>query len=113
MYQFDESGRLRRAFVSGLLYRTQGSTLAQLRRERTETETTLVRRDLTPLELIEFQDITRATTAVLRHQLAAGQVVILRQVPTNDAQLINDFTAALDQALHSPEFLAPAIAGKK
>ena len=30
MYRFDEQGRLRRAFVDGLLYRTEGSTLAML-----------------------------------------------------------------------------------
>ena len=32
VYQFDERGRLRRAFVGGHLYRTQGTTLAELTR---------------------------------------------------------------------------------
>ena len=35
MYQFDELGRLRRAYIDGLLYRTQGTALAQLRRQLT------------------------------------------------------------------------------
>ena len=34
VYQFDADGRLRRAFVDGQIWRTQGTTLAGLRRER-------------------------------------------------------------------------------
>ncbi len=113
MYQFDESGQLRRAFVGGLLYRTQGTTLAQLRRERSASETTLLRRDLTELELVDFQRIVREAIGVLRQHLVTDQIVILRRIPIVDVRLIDDIVAALARAGDSAEFLAPVIAGKK
>ena len=112
MYQFDESGQLRRAFVDGLLYRTQGTTLAQLRRERSASETTLLRRDLTERELVDFQCIVCEAAESLRQHLVTGQIVILRRVPLEDTRLIDDIVAALARAGDSATFLAPAIAGK-
>lgn len=113
MYQFDEQGRLRRAFVGGLLYRTQGTTLAQLRRERTDAETTLLRRDLTDTELAEFRNSMLITIVPLRDQLAQRLVIVLRQVPTDDNQLFEDLAVGLDRALKSSDFLAPAIPGRR
>jgi len=112
MYQFDEQGRLRRAFLGGLLYRTQGTTLAQLRRERTDAETTLRRRDLTPQELTDFRSVMLSEIAALHDHFMQHRVVILRQVPTDDDSLRNNFTTGLDSVLKSPEFLAPSIPGK-
>ena len=43
MYRFDGEGRLRRAVRDGKLYRTQGTTLAELERVRTEQEAQLRR----------------------------------------------------------------------
>ena len=71
VYQFDPEGRLRRAFVDGFLYRTQGSTLARIHRERTETESTLVRHDLDAEELDTFLQKMRATLQTLRDELEA------------------------------------------
>lgn len=51
VYQFDGQGKLRRVYREGALYRSQGTTLAQLLRERTAEQTTLVRHDLSPTEL--------------------------------------------------------------
>ena len=51
VYQFDADGRLRRAFIDGHLYRTQGNTAARLTRVRSDAETTLLRHDLSPAEL--------------------------------------------------------------
>lgn len=113
MYQFDEIGRLRRGFVGGLLYRSQGTTLARLRRERTETETSLLRRDLTEPELVEFQRAVRGEIGSLWQQLASDLVEVLRQVPEDDARLLDDIAVTLEFVLNSPEFLAPAIARKK
>lgn len=53
-YHFDVSGRLLRAYRDGFLYRTQGTTLARLLRERTPAETVLRRHDLTIEELRQF-----------------------------------------------------------
>ncbi|MDA1017654.1 MAG: hypothetical protein O3A00_24745 [Planctomycetota bacterium] len=55
VYHFDEQHRLRRAFVDGDLYRTQGTTLARLRRERTQSQTVLRSHDLSADELADFR----------------------------------------------------------
>lgn len=54
VFHFDKEARLRRAFVSGALFRSEGHTLARLRRSRSGAETNLVRHDLTAAELEEF-----------------------------------------------------------
>src|SRR5262245_54153743 len=51
MLQFTPAGGLRRAFRDGDLYRTQGTTLSRLRRQRSAAETTLLRSDLSAEEL--------------------------------------------------------------
>ncbi len=109
MYQFDERGRLRRAFVDGLLYRTQGVVLAQLERQRTETETVLVRRDLDGEPLVEFQSRVHTRIGGLQDVLRKGEATIVRQIPSDDSSLVNDVLASLGTILNSPEFLAPAI----
>ncbi len=113
MYQFDERGRLRRAFVDGLLYRTQGTTLAQLRRERTDVETSLLRRDLTEPELAEFQNAMLRVIVSLRESLVQRQVVVVRQVSPDDDRFLDDLAAGLDRVLMTPEFLAPPLPGKR
>lgn len=109
MYQFDELGRLRRAFVDGLLYRTQGGTLAQLRRERSETETSLVRRDLDEGSLQAFRDRIHTRIRRLQTLLQDGQLNIVRQIPSDDSGFVGDVLAAIRLVLKTTEFLAPAI----
>src|SRR5687767_7509073 len=46
VYQFNTSGELRRAFVTGQLIKADRGTLAAFDRHRTETEVQFVRRDL-------------------------------------------------------------------
>jgi hypothetical protein len=50
VYQFNSAGELRRAYVSGLLYKAERGSLCALRRERNETEVALVRSNLPPDE---------------------------------------------------------------
>jgi hypothetical protein len=50
VYQFNTKGQLRRAFIDGLLYKADRGRLSQLRRERTETATALIRHDLSETE---------------------------------------------------------------
>ncbi len=81
VYQFDPEGRLRRAFVGGLLYRSQTVTLARLRRERTEQQTILWRDDLGPEELHQFH---QTMTDLLEQLSAAVQnsgIELLRSIP--------------------------------
>lgn len=109
MYQFDEAGRLRRAYIDGLLYRTQGTALAQLQRQRSDTETTLIRRDLSESALSDFRATAFGKITWFLEQLSKGTVTILRQIPSDDASLINDVVEFLNAVLNSPQFLAAPI----
>ncbi|REJ89494.1 MAG: hypothetical protein DWQ34_19785 [Planctomycetota bacterium] len=80
-YHFDVDGRLRRAFVAGLLYRTEGTTLAALQRVRTGEETVLRRRDLDELELGTVLDAMQVRLAELRDALRNGSAQLVRQHP--------------------------------
>ena len=109
MYQFDELGRLRRAYIDGLLYRSEGSVLAQLERQRSQSETTLVRRDLCGESLVEFQQQAHAKIRWLQELLRNGDVTISRRVPSDDLSLTSDVLEFLGVVLDSAAFLAPAI----
>lgn len=111
VYQFDTSHRLRRAFTNGYLWRTQGTTLARLERERTASQTNLVRHDLTPTELLDFLTSVRQRLSEFVSAWETGQVHCLRQVPT-DENLEPVILAALRSVLASGVELAPAVKGR-
>lgn len=108
VYQFDGQGKLRRVYRHGALYRSQGTTLAQLLRERTAEQTTLVRHDLTPAELqtvlaemhTRLQDIQQRLTdhklPLLRCTIDAD---VFREAVQNACQTILDQTDPLAPAL--------------
>jgi len=81
VYHFDADGGLRRAFVAGNLYRSQGKTVARLSRTRTGHEVHLVRRDLDAVELATFLAAMRGHLARLHSALADDSVRIVQQVP--------------------------------
>lgn len=112
VYQFDQTGALRRAYVDGFLYRSQGTTLARLERIRTETQTTLQRLDLTEHELAQFQ---QTMTHRLQHLLTsfnAGQVHMLRSVPESvDWQQC--LPLALNRILTTTAWLSTTIRARK
>lgn len=110
VYQFNPDGQLRRAYVDGLLYRTQGTTLAELRRERTESETTLVRRDLEQGELAEFANVMRTRLAGLRQSLRSGTARLIREVVED---MPPDYLAAIESAASAESWLAPALATRR
>jgi hypothetical protein len=72
VYHFDPEGRLRRAFVDGHLFRTQGTTLACLTRVRTHAVTELRRRDLNPEELAAFFREMRGRIRHSRSEVRTG-----------------------------------------
>lgn len=82
VYQFDTAGRLRRAFESGLLYRTATHTLARLRRVRSENEVTLLRSDLNPHELNDFHSRMQTMLNTLQRSLEDNTATVVRCVPT-------------------------------
>lgn len=107
-YQFDPDGGLRRAFVDDRLYRSQGTTLAQLVRERSADETVLQRGDLTPEELAEFVTRMRAGLSQLCESLSAGRFQLLRHLPEKSsasAQCLRH----LNRVLSAPQVLSPRI----
>ncbi len=112
VYQFDADGRLRRAFAHGDLWRTQGSTLARLQRQRTETESGFQRHDLNDSELIEFLREVHRRLDELLTSLDCDAAQLLRQVP-DEAGITAELTAAMRTAISREITLAPAILGKK
>ena len=112
VYQFDEGHRLRRAYVDGFLYRTQGGTLARLTRIRTPEVTHLLRHDLDPTELAEFRESARKTLAELQEALISEKVRVLTQVP-RDGSILEEIQTALAEVLGHDLPLAPPIPGKR
>lgn len=112
MLQFTSLGELRRAFCNGDLFRTQGTTLARLSRQRVPEEITLLRHDLTPDELAEFRQEVHARLQQLLEAILSGQVTIRRETPLSNGTLLDEATNTLQEVLQSPRFLAPAILGK-
>ena len=111
VYHFDEQGRLRRAFEAGRLYRTQGTTLARLTRERTDETTSLVRHDLSDAELQDFLAVMRSRSQKLQEMIETQQVTIVQQVP-EDSLILPEFSTALRTILNTHEPLAEPIQGK-
>lgn len=117
MYRFDELGRLRRAFVDGMLYRTAESTLAIMERHSSRNQSEpgqkegsyLLRRDLSLDELKEFHARMLRELQQLNFGLETRN--ILRQIPAGESMLLEAFRPALklimEKGLH--EFLAPSI----
>jgi hypothetical protein len=81
VYQFNAACKLRRAFVGGLLYKAQGGHLVELRRERTQSEVVLVRRELDAAEAAAFLEAARDRLRSLHAALVRGEVAPLGQVP--------------------------------
>jgi hypothetical protein len=107
-YQFDPQGRLRRALVGNRMFRTQGSGLAALTRERKSETTELVRRDLDPAQFAQFLRVMLDEIGVLRQALASGNFQIVRQVPA-DTPILGCLVEALDAILNAAGELAPSI----
>jgi len=113
MLQFTPDCGLRRAYVDSELYRTQGATLARLRRERSERETSLLRHDLSEEELAVFQARVHAVVRDLKTALQAGHFTIQREISASDEKLTDRLAATLAGVLAAERFLAPAIPGKR
>ena len=112
-YHLDAEDRLRRAFVDGLLYRTQGATLARLLRHRTDTETELIRHDLDGDELASFLGRVAADCRSVAEAIETGRVTVLGSVPPNDTEILPDLSVRLRRHAELEERLAPAIPGRR
>ena len=108
VYQFDPEGRLRRAFVDGLLYRSQHTTLAMLKRERTETQTLLLRTDLADDALLKFRETMRRSLELLEQKLESTAFRVVRSVPESVSHIARIQTA-LASVLRAESWLSPTI----
>lgn len=108
VYQFDPEGRLRRAFVDGFLFRSQHTTLARMVRERTETQTLLLRTDLSESELADFRSRMFFALQNLQQSIRDGSAVISRSVPA-DVDLIPQVLSGLHLALSALPWLSGEI----
>jgi len=107
VFHFDADGRLLRAYAQGNLFRTQGQTLARLRRLRTEHTSELLRHDLTAGELVLFLAQVQAALEPVQQSLAAGNYEILRSLPQT-ASPADVLLPCLQAALPAEQPLAPA-----
>ncbi|MDG1893349.1 MAG: hypothetical protein P8J37_00415 [Fuerstiella sp.] len=112
-YQFDVKGLLRRSFEGGLLFRTQSTTLAQLRRIRTDGQTTLSRTDLSAAELEEFRLRMRKHLEDLQREFADGTLTMLRCVAADSDMQTRTGHFLSTVLAHGAAFLAPTIRGRK
>jgi hypothetical protein len=112
VYQFDPEHRLRRAYVAGHLYRTQGRTLARLTRDRTPKETVLQRHDLEADELAAFLQPARNQLTEFHEAIRSNAGKVLAQIPA-DGDLLGEVDTFLAEVLRQQIPLAPAIAGKR
>jgi len=108
VYHFDANDRLRRAFVRGHLYRSQGTTLARLTRQETPAETVLLRHDLEPAELNAFLLETQELLAQLAAAHQCRSIRVLQSIPGN-ADFLLELAPHLEAVLNSSNLLAPAL----
>lgn len=109
VYHCDAEGRFRRAFVQGFLYRSQGDRLVRMRRHRSDTETALLRTELTDDEAVSFRSDMVASLAALRQSLQEHRVTTLRQRPEDDHQLEAAMATAIETVLAVDPWLAPVF----
>jgi hypothetical protein len=106
LFHFDAEGRLRRAFVAGDLYRSQGRTLSRLTRTRSGGEVHLVRYDLEPEELAQFLAEMREKLIRLQDAIERHTASVIAQVPP-EAELLPRLLQSLECAVMGG--LSPSI----
>jgi len=114
-FHFDNCGRLKRAFGAGRLYRTQGTTLAELIRDRTDEGVVLHRRDLEGQECHAFLRFVKARLIGPMLAIEHSRFTLLRCVPEDDATILSDFVTFVSPILRADnaEMLAPRFKGKR
>jgi len=106
VYQFSAAGGLRRAYADGFLYRTQGTSLARLHRERSTEQTVLLRTDLNENELSQFLGRMDERLDQLRQCIADGSAIQMRSVSDGEPP---DYESLIVLAIEASPKLAPAM----
>jgi hypothetical protein len=110
VYQFSADGGLRRAYVDGFLYRTQGKTLARLSRHRSAEKTVLQRRDLSASDQAEFLQRMDERLSHLAQCVATGTFRELRSVSDGSRPRYESLIRA---AIDAESRLAPSIVKRR
>lgn len=108
VYHTDADSRLRRAYVRGHLYRSEGNTLSQLTRERTPEQTVLRRHDLSREDVELFLNSMAHSLRRLLERLNQKQVDVLRLVD-QQGTAVAELERALTAILATGPELAPAV----
>ncbi len=82
VYQFNSAGQLRRAYISGLLYKAERGQLVSLRRERSTTEVALVSTELKTNDAQALLKEAHDRLIRLQQALKSGAITLIGQVPT-------------------------------
>ena len=80
-YHFNSDRELRRAFVDGLLFKSEQGRLVSLKRIRQDHEVQLIRRELSPVSQAAFLATMQATLADLARKIDERQLSVVGQVP--------------------------------
>ncbi|QDT44185.1 hypothetical protein Pan241w_42930 [Gimesia alba] len=115
VYQFDQDGFLRRAYLEGALYRTQGNTLARLTRVRNSEESILNRYDLSITEVESLlQTMAERFRRLESTLLEDSGVQTIQTLPENaERELCDQIQAHVQLVLQHSDQLAPRIRGKR
>jgi hypothetical protein len=110
-YHFDAQGALRRACVDDFLYRSQGHTLARLRREKSQGQALLLRQDLDAPDLGTFLTEMRSRIRELKTALDGEQAIVTRSShPPKEWQ--SEFRRLLVRIESADPSLSPPIANR-
>lgn len=107
-FQFTSTGQLRRAFAGDQTLLSTGTTLSTMHKQRSSTQTTLVRRDFTSEECEHFVSSMRTYLAGLSESLQSGEFDILRCEPAG-ADIVTDALPRLQFALQADPPLSSAV----
>lgn len=110
VYQFNPQGQLRRAFVTGRIYKADCGRLAVLDRRREAGQVVLLRHDLTDAEQAAFLAEMRAQLNALASDLAAGRQRTVGQTPP-DADVVGRLRNGLATVLTERAVASSARAG--
>jgi len=97
VYQFNAANELRRAYLDGTMYKTEGRQLVRLNPTRTSESLELVSHQLTPAETSEFLSTAAAPIRALHDAIEENRYRMIGQVPADQdvAGQIRDWLAKL------------------
>lgn len=110
-YHFNSDLQLRRAYVDGHLYRTQGTTLSRMHRNRSGGQVELRRHDLTASELESFTAQTREKLMMFAVALREANAECIQSIPV-DSHIASRLRSDLTQMTRYRVELAPSIPGR-